>query len=94
MARKDDLAKERRKQTDEQNAEAMKRTERVRPTPTQEEIDRAKLGVESLDELDKKEKDGSEEEEVDQAPSRSAMTYQTRDAEPSRTSDSSSKANK
>ncbi len=34
----------------------------TQPTPTQEENDRAKLGVESLSELDNKEADGSEEQ--------------------------------
>lgn len=71
--------KDQRKRTDEDNAEATKRSN-YKPTPTQEENDRAKLGVESLDELDNKEGDGAEEEEASQAPSRAAVDYQTRDA--------------
>lgn len=39
------------------------RTAATQPTPTQEENDRAKLGFDSLKELDKKEPDGSPTEE-------------------------------
>ena len=58
MAKKNDPVAESRRQVEEQNAEAMARMD-VQPTPTQEENDRAKLGVDSLAELDKKEGDGS-----------------------------------
>lgn len=45
-----------------ENAEQVARTDGFRPTPTQEENDRAKLGVESLKELDNKDSDGSDEQ--------------------------------
>jgi hypothetical protein len=44
------------------NDEQLARTDNFRPTPTQEENDRAKLGFASLKELDDKEPDGSEEQ--------------------------------
>lgn len=46
----------------DENKEQLARAEGVQPTPTQEENDRAKLGVDSLSELDNKEVDGSEEQ--------------------------------
>ena len=45
-----------------ENEEQLARTENLKPTPTQEENDRAKLGVSDLSELDNKEPDGSKEE--------------------------------
>lgn len=53
-----------------ENEEQVARTNSFRPTPTQEENDRAKLGVESLKELDSKEDDGSSEEEEVKAPAK------------------------
>lgn len=50
------------KQSEEDNKAQLERTSSTQPTPTQAEIDRAKLGVESLSELDNKEADGSPEE--------------------------------
>jgi len=47
-----------------QNEEQIARTDGLQPTPTQEENDRAKLGVDSLSELDNKEADGSAEQPV------------------------------
>lgn len=46
------------------------------PTPTQAENDRAKLGFESLEELDNKEPDGS--------PEQKSAAYQTRDTKPAK----------
>jgi hypothetical protein len=69
------------KLTDEQKqseADTKAYYERVaasQPTPTQSENDRAKLGFESLKDLDDKEADGSP---VD----KSAVAYTTRDAAP------------
>jgi hypothetical protein len=47
-----------------ENAEQVAKLDGLQPTPTQAENDRAKLGVESLEELDNKEPDGSEEEKA------------------------------
>lgn len=51
-----------------ENEEQLARTENVQPTPTQAENDRAKLGVDSLDQLDNKEPDGSAEQGAAPAP--------------------------
>ncbi len=61
MAKNDPLA-ESQKQVAAETAEQLARAESSQPTPTQEENDRAKLGVSSLSELDNKEADGSSEE--------------------------------
>jgi hypothetical protein len=45
-------------------AEQLARSENLQPTPTQEENDRAKLGLHSLADLDDKEADGSPEEKA------------------------------
>jgi hypothetical protein len=47
-----------------ENKAQLERSENVQPTPTQEENDRAALGVRDLKELDDKESDGSEEQDV------------------------------
>ena len=47
-----------------QNEEQVARSENLQPTPTQQENDRAKLGVDSLSELDNKEADGSAEQDA------------------------------
>jgi hypothetical protein len=64
MAREDNTAAQgvadRRKTMEKQNAEYYERQEAMRPTPTQEENDLAKVGA--LD-IDSKEPDGSEPEE-------------------------------
>jgi hypothetical protein len=56
-----------RKELEEQNKAAMARTENVQPTPTQAEIDSAKLGTPTLEELDGKEDHGAPEERTLQA---------------------------
>lgn len=56
-----------------ENEEQVAKLDGLQPTPTQAENDRAKLGVASLEELDNKEPDGSEED-------RAALNYSTRDA--------------
>jgi hypothetical protein len=53
-----------------ENKAQLERSENVQPTPTQEENDRAALGLRDLKELDDKEADGSEEQDV--SPSRRA----------------------
>ncbi len=63
-----------------ENEEQISRTDSFRPTPTQAENDRAKLGVTSLSELDNKESDGSPEEK-DVAASDGGF-YSTRAATP------------
>lgn len=68
---------ESRKETEARTKEQLKRSESTQPTPTQEENDRAKLGISSLADLDDKEDDGSDE--VDP---RAALNYTTRDAKP------------
>lgn len=60
---RDEQLKAERKAADEATKEAQERVSKMRPTPTQEENDRAKLGIQSVDELDDKEPDGSEEDE-------------------------------
>jgi hypothetical protein len=46
------------------HAAQLARSENLQPTPTQEENDRAKLGLHSLADLDDKEADGSPEEKA------------------------------
>lgn len=53
---------ESRKQADEDTKAHYERVSSSQPTPTQEENDRAKLGFDSVEELDDKEDDGSEEQ--------------------------------
>jgi hypothetical protein len=62
-----------------ENEEQVAKADGLQPTPTQEENDRAKLGVSSLEQLDNKEDDGSGED-------RAALTYSTRDAAPAKRS--------
>lgn len=50
-----------RKDLEAQNAAAMERLDGVKPTPTQEENDIAKLATPTLESLDGKEADGSPE---------------------------------
>lgn len=56
------LLAESRKQADEDTKAHYERVNSSQPTPTQEENDRAKLGFQSIEELDDKEDDGSEEQ--------------------------------
>jgi len=51
-----------------ENEEQLARTDGLKPTPSQEENDRAKLGVSSLSELDNKDGDGSPAEAPAPAP--------------------------
>jgi len=75
MAKNDPLA-DSQKRVAAETAEQLARTENARPTPSQEENDRAKLGVDSLSELDNKDDDGGEEEKSSSASGSSS--YQTR----------------
>lgn len=59
--REEQLAAE-RKAADEDTKAHYDRVDGVQPTPTQEENDRAKLGFNSLSELDNKEDDGAPSE--------------------------------
>jgi hypothetical protein len=79
-ADRDAQLKASREETDRQTEEQIAR-QSARPTPTQDENDRAKLGLQSLEELDDKEPDGSPEEEPAR---RGALNYRTRDASPSK----------
>jgi hypothetical protein len=80
-ADRDTQLKASREETARQTEEKFARTEKARPTPTQEENDKARLGVASLEELDNKEPDGTEEEEPAR---RGALNYKTRDASAAR----------
>jgi hypothetical protein len=60
-SREEQLAAE-RKAADADTKAFYERTNNVQPTPTQEENDRAKLGFNSLEELDSKEDDGAPSE--------------------------------
>lgn len=73
MADKKDAAADAKKQSDADTAAYYDRVNSTQPTPTQEENDRAKLGFESLKELDDKEDDGSPADKA-------AVSYTTRDA--------------
>lgn len=73
---RDEAHKAAQKETAERTKEQLARSENVQPTPTQEENDRARLGLHSLAELDDKEADGSPEEK--------AAAYQTRDTKPAK----------
>lgn len=70
---RDAALKDQRAAADAATQEHYDRVNSTQPTPTQEENDRAKLGLHSLEELDDKEADGSPED-------RSALNYETRDA--------------
>lgn len=75
---RDETLEDSRKRTDEANAAAIERSQNSRPTPTQAENDRAKLGNLSLDELDNKEPDGSEEEGAAPPPAKSSPPAATK----------------
>ena len=60
--RRDAHLDEQRKQSEADTQAQLERTSSTQPTPTQAENDRAKLGFQSLAELDEKEPDGSAEE--------------------------------
>lgn len=69
--KRDARLREEREASDASTQEQLDRVAGMKPTPTQEEIDRVKLGTHSLEELDDKEPDGS--------PEQKAALYQTRD---------------
>lgn len=77
---RDQQLNETRQQVEQETEKASQRQNEVRPTPSQEEIDRARLGTQSLEELDNKEADGSPEEDEQRV--RGGLSYQTRDARP------------
>jgi hypothetical protein len=79
---RDAALKEQRAASDADTQAQLDRISSSQPTPTQEENDRAKLGLQSLEELDNKEPDGSPE--VKSAAPAAAGTYQTRDAKPTK----------
>ena len=79
---RDDALKAAQKETAERTAEQLKRSESTQPTPTQEENDRAKLGLHSVEELDDKEDDGSPEDKSLTAGA--AAPYTTRAAAPAK----------
>lgn len=88
MAEKDTRAealKESQERVADETKEQAKRTTKARPTPTQAENDAAAMGFATVEELDEKEPDGSEEEEA--APASKAMSagsgtgYKTRGAD-------------
>lgn len=65
-----------RKELEAQNKAAMERTDNVQPTPTQEEVDTAKLATPTLETLDSKEDHGAPEER--QVEAGGAAEYRTR----------------
>jgi hypothetical protein len=67
---REEQLKAERKAADEAHDEQVERVAKLRPTPTQEENDRAKLGLNSLEDLDNKEPHGAPEEK--QAPASGA----------------------
>jgi hypothetical protein len=67
MPTNQEILDEGRKALEAQNKAAMQRTENVQPTPTQAEVDAAKLGTPTLEELDGKEDHGAPEEKTLQA---------------------------
>lgn len=69
-----------RKQSEEDTKAHYERVSSSKPTPTQEENDRAKLGFHSIEELDDKEDDGSPEQRDLSAGG--AAPYTTRAAAP------------
>lgn len=77
--REEQLRRE-RKQAEEDTKAHYDRVNSSQPTPTQEENDRAKLGFQSLEELDDKESDGSPEQRDLSAGG--AAPYSTRAAAP------------
>jgi hypothetical protein len=61
--KKDNRLADSQKRNAEINKDQLARAEGAQPTPTQEENDRAKLGVSDLSELDNKVSDGSDKQE-------------------------------
>lgn len=57
-----ELLEQSRKDLEAQNKAAMERMDNVQPTPTQFEVDSAKISTPTLDELDSKEDHGAPEE--------------------------------
>ncbi len=77
---KADALKESQKRAEQDYKDATARQE-GQPTPTQAENDRAKLGFDSLADLDDKEDDGAPEEK-DTAATSGAASYATRNLTP------------
>lgn len=71
-----ELLEQSRKDLEEQNKAALERTENVRPTPTQDEVDLAKLATPTLETLDGKEDHGAPDEKSVEAGG--AAEYRTR----------------
>jgi hypothetical protein len=82
-----EILAENRKALEAQNAAAMERTDSVQPTPTQEEIDVAKLATPTLETLDGKEDHGAPEER--QVEAGGQAEYRTRAARGGRSRQSS-----
>lgn len=78
-----EILAENRKVLEAQNAAAMERTDSVQPTPTQEEIDVAKLATPTLETLDGKEDHGAPEAREIEAGG--AAEYRTRASRAGRT---------
>jgi hypothetical protein len=78
--KKEDQLARARKQSEEDTKAHYERVSSSQPTPTQEENDRAKLGFDSVKELDDKEDDGSPEQRDLSAGG--AAPYTTRAAAP------------
>jgi hypothetical protein len=78
--KKEDQLAQARKQSEEDTKAHYERVSSSQPTPTQEENDRAKLGFDSVKELDDKEDDGSPEQRDLSAGG--AAPYTTRAAAP------------
>ena len=79
---RDELLKEQRAASDADTKAQLERASSTQPTPTQEENDRAKLGLHSLEELDDKESDGSPEEK--DVAAGAPGSYQTRASKPAK----------
>lgn len=71
-----EILEQNRKDLEAQNKAAMERTEGVQPTPTQYEIDSAKISTPTIEELDGKEDHGAPEERSLEGGS--AAEYKTR----------------
>ncbi|MBD8677936.1 hypothetical protein [Sphingomonas sp. CFBP 13720] len=67
MPTTEEIVAQNRKDLEAQNKAAMERTENVQPTPTQDEIDSAKLATPTLESLDGKEDHGAPEERAVEA---------------------------
>lgn len=71
-----ELLEQSRKDLEAQNKAAMERTDNVQPTPTQYEIDSAKISTPTIEELDGKDDHGAPEERSVEAGG--SVEYRTR----------------